>query len=458
MRSRKFWVGLLVALVLATGVWQVQARAEDVFEVVGEVLQLVQEQYWRGVDANTLIKGAIKGILESLNDPYSVYLPPQNYDNFVQSATGSYAGVGTEIEVTPNGIRLARVFRNSPAAQSGLLKDDIILFIEGKDVRHMSLAEVAALMRGEVGTQVSLSYYRGTVDTLKTISITRAVVVQPSVDWEVLENDLGYMRVAMFGETMQADVAEAMADLANTRGIILDLRNCPGGLLDSLVKISPYFVKKAPLMVEISSGGEHKGIYSPGPGPDKPLVVLVNGSTASAAELLVGGIQDSKSGFVIGTKTYGKGVAQNVYDLGKDLGGFKVTSVGYFTPLGREITGVGLEPDLVVEVVSPEYLPPLAELISTESTLRAGMRGAEVKKLQLALKALGFFTETPYGFYGPVTQAAVKRFQQSMQMEVTGVATADVIESINVKLVRPPVIRDAQLDAGIEKVREMIGQ
>lgn len=455
MRNKRFWAGLIMVALLGMFVWQPWTGAEDVFGVVTNVLQVVQAQYWRGVDANTLIKGALKGIMEALEDPYATYLPPQNYDGFIQNATGAYAGVGIGIETSPDGLLVNRVFRRSPAAEAGLQAGDMILYVDGHDTRHLTLTEISELIRGEVGTIVTLSYYRGTVETLTNVTVERANVLAPSAEWKVLDGNIGYIKIAIFGESLKQDIEEALIDLPLTKGLILDMRGCPGGLLDSLIDVAPYFVNEGPIMVEVSQGGQHAGIYSPGPGPDKPLVVLVNEATASAAEILLGGIQDSKSGVVIGTRTFGKGVAQSVFNLGKELGGYKFTIVGYLTPLGREIDGIGLDPDVWVDAVGPEYLLPLAELISPANALILGSISGEVQKLQLALRALGFFEGSTTHYFGPVTQRALIKFQQSEGLEANGVATPEVIEKINVKLIRAPIIRDAQLDAAVEKVLEM---
>ena len=393
MRNRRVWAGLVLVAVVNMFVWQPWTGAEDVFGVVTDVMRVVQQQYWRGVSANTLIKGALKGILEALDDPYAQYLPPENYEGFMQHATGVYAGIGIGIEVSPDGLLVKRVFRGSPAEEAGLQAGDVILFVSDTDVRRLTLTEISTLIRGEVGTAVSLSYYRGRVETLTNITVERAIVVEPSAEWRVLDGGIGYIKIAVFGESLKEDIEAALGDLALTKGLILDMRGCPGGLLDSLIDIAPYFVKKGPLTVEVSQGGQHAGIYSPGPGPDKPMVVLVNEATASAAELLLGGMQDSKSGVVMGTRTFGKGVAQSVYSLGQELGGYKFTIIGYVTPLGREIDGVGLDPDVWVDDVGPQYSRPLAELISPATTLKYGMTGAEVQKLQAALRVLGFFEE-----------------------------------------------------------------
>lgn len=455
MRNRKFWAGLLVVAVVSMFVWQPWTGAEDVFGVVTDVMRVVQQQYWRGVSANTLIKGALKGILEALDDPYAQYLPPQNYDGFMQHATGVYAGIGIGIEVSPKGLLVKRVFRGSPAAEAGLKAGDIILYVSDTDVRPLTLTEISTLIRGEVGTKVTLSYFRGTVETLTNITVERAIVIEPSAEWRVLDGGIGYIKISVFGESLKGDIEEALVDLAKTRGLIVDMRGCPGGLLDRLIDVAPYFVKKGPLTVEVSQGGQRAGIYSPGPGPDKPMVVLVNEATASAAEILLGGIQDSKSGIVMGTRTFGKGVAQSVYSLGQELGGYKFTIIGYVTPLGREIDGVGLDPDVWVDAVGPQYLQPLAGLISPATTLKYGMTSAEVQKLQAALRVLGFFEGSTTNYFGPVTQRALSKFQQSEGLEANGVATFEVIEKINVKLIRPPIYTDAQLDAAVEKVLEM---
>lgn len=450
-----FAVLLVVALVVG-GAWQTAARADDAFGLISEVMKLVQREYWRGVDAQTLIRGALKGIMESLNDPHSTYMPPVNYGQFIEQATGAYGGLGIRIEVTPDGLLVTQVFRNSPAAKAGLKALDVILFIGDKDTRHLLLEEITGLLRGELGTEVTISYYRGKVSNFHTVTMARDMVVAPSATWREHEG-YAYIYIERFGEGLREDIEEALKELANTKGVILDMRGCPGGLLESLEAIAPYFVKGQVLGQIMHKGGKTENVYIRGAlvSPSKPLVVLVDGRTASAAEILTGAIQDSKAGFVIGEKTYGKGVAQSIYSLGQNIGGIKITVLGYLTPLGRMIEGKGLEPDLEVKRAAPQFLPPLSELISDAQTLKVGARGVEVTKLQKALIALGFMDGVAKGHYDSATARAVIRFQQKEGLLADGTATPEVIELINTKLVRPPVFTDAPLEAAVVKLKEL---
>lgn len=442
---------LAVVLVTSLAVGTV-AQANDAFNIVVEVMRLVQREYWQEISANTLIQGALKGIMEALGDRNSRFMPPVEHTQFVEHVTGGFAGIGVAIEVTPNGLLIQRVFRNSPAARAGLMAGDVILLIGDKDTRHLQLQEITGLLRGEIGAPVTLSYFRGQATNFHTVTILRERVVASSASWREHEG-FGYIYIERFGESLAEDITLALGELAHTRGIILDMRGCPGGLLDSLEAIAPRFVRGQVLGRIVSRGGRVEPMPMNGTGLGKPLVVLVDGRTASAAEMLTGAIQDTQSGFVIGTRTFGKGTAQRVYTVARDIGGVSITVLGYLTPNGRAIDGQGLEPNLVVQPVPPQFLPTLAPLVPNDLVLRPGDRGENVKKLQAALVAARLMSGPVTGTFDWQTRLGVIRVQHSEGLLADGVTSPEVINALNVMLVRQPIHRDAQLEAAVEWLR-----
>jgi len=453
MKVKKVLAAVLLTAMLTLAWVTPVARADDAYQVVIEVLRLVQQNFWREVSPQVLIRGAIDGIMAALDDPYSNFLPPAEHTQFMQQVTGSFAGIGVRLEITPDGARITQVFRGSPAAGTGLRAGDIILFVGAVDVRHLTLEQLSAQIRGEVGTDVSISFYRNHVNTLQTVSMKRGHVVAPSAEWRMLEGQIGYIRMDSFGSALDADIREAMADLSGARGLVLDLRGNRGGLLQSMMQVAPHFVRAGPMAVIVYRGGQRETVQSPGPGPRVPLVVLVDERTASAAEILAGAIQDSKSGVLVGTKTFGKGVAQSIYDLGARVGAVRLTVVGYLTPSGHEINNNGITPSIVVAPAAPEIAAPKAELLTAERELVLGQRHAEVTKLHRALAALGFYEGPQNDLYTAATRQAVMRFQQHFGLYRDGLASRELLEQVNLRLVQPPVWRDAQLEAGLTNLR-----
>ncbi|MBT9158248.1 MAG: Carboxy-terminal processing protease CtpA [Firmicutes bacterium] len=453
MKPIKILAALVLVVLLTLSVARPPAAAEDVFQVVLRVLRLVQSEFWREVSPEVLIRGAINGIMEALDDPHSVYMEPRAQEQFMRQVTGAFAGIGVSLEITPDGARLSQVFRHSPAARAGLRAGDVILFVETQDVRHLTLAQLSALIRGEVGTMVSLSFYRSSVSTLRTVSIRRETVVAPSAQWRMLEGNIGYIDIDFFGAALGEDMREAMTDLRGARGLVLDLRGNPGGMIRSMMDTVPHFVPAGPLAIMVARGGQRETVMSPGPGPGVPLVVLVDERTASAAEILAAAIMDRQSGVLVGTQTYGKGVAQGIYDLGQTIGALRLTVVGYLTPTGREIEGRGLEPNVTVAQRAPEVMPPLAELVATQNGFTLGQRHPEIVKLHRALTVLGFYEGAVSDHFTAGTRQAIMRFQQHFNLYRDGLATPELLEQVNLRLVRPPVWRDAQLEAALENLR-----
>jgi carboxyl-terminal processing protease len=432
---------VVVSLVVST------ARANDYFEAIRQVIEIVQSDYYREVDTMTLIRGALSGIMQAVNDPHSSYMPPVAFDDYWERATGEYVGIGIVFEATERGVKVLQVLSGTPAARAGMREGDILLSVDGTALRGLDATQIRQLLHSE-DREMEIAIRRG--DENITVRVKAEYIVSPSAQWSLLEGDIAYIKILQFGSNLEENLEDAFAAMANHTGIILDLRGCPGGLLDSAVAAAKYFVPEGPFIRLISRGGEEEVINSAGPGPDKPLVVLTNGLTASAAEILAGAVQDSESGTLIGSKTYGKGVAQNVYQIGKELGGIRITSMKFLTPLGRDYDGTGLQPDIWTDAVSIRYEGQLAPLVPDSRILRQGLSGRDVSSLQDALRALGCFSHTTTGYYGSITAAAVRAFQQKAGLPVTGVADSTTVHIMNNFHLRTPIYGDGIMEKALE--------
>ncbi len=301
----------------------------------------------------TLVEGAIKGMVESLNDPYSVYLDKDDYQELNVQIEGSFGGIGVVLDVDKNEHLVISVLPGTPAAKAGLKGGDIIVQINGQDATQMGLEDAAKLLRGPVGTSVSLRVWRQQDNHYYTVTLTRKQIEVPSVTGEILPDhpEIAYIDVANFNQDStlpQLQQTFAGIDRQGYQGLILDLRGNPGGDLQIAVELAGYFVPPGPVVRIVHRNGAEEILRSTRSQVLKPLVVLVDGGSASASEIVAGAIKDTGSGTLVGTRTFGKGLVQTVFDLSGGTG-VKLTTDKYLTPNGIDINKKGIEPDVVVE-------------------------------------------------------------------------------------------------------------
>ncbi|WP_114679287.1 S41 family peptidase [Desulfotruncus alcoholivorax] len=337
-----------------------------------KVISLVRSQYIEPVDTTSLVDGAIRGMVDSLHDPYSVYLDPGTYKQLQEQISGSFGGLGILVGVKDELLTVARVYEGSPAYKRGIKEGDRIVGINGKDVRGIDLETAIGLMRGPVGTKVKLRIVRAGFPAPLEKEITREEISVPTAEGKMIPGTrIGYMVISQFNEKTPSELAGVLSDLREQgmRGAIMDLRNNPGGELISATRVADNFVPKGPIVyIEYSSGNtevkEADGNYL-----HLPLVVLVNENSASAAEILAGAIKDTKAGTLVGTKTFGKGIVQTVFPLNNGAG-LKLTTARYLTPGKHNIHKKGISPDVVVEdlpdVPGDEQLEKAEELIKSK--------------------------------------------------------------------------------------------
>ena len=313
-------------------------------------VQVVKGQYVGTAEGPLLMTGSLKGMVNSLGDPYSVYLDPKMYSELMLETKGSFGGVGIVLGVKDKQLTVVAPIEGTPAETAGILSGDLSVKIDGQDTKDMALDEAVGKIRGKEGSKVTLTIQR-TGQEAEEYSLTRATIVLKSVSGKILENGIGYIRLSMFSETTGNDFTQKMSELTEQgmTSLILDLRNNPGGLIGDSVKVARLLVPQGPIVSVIGKDGERETSQSYREKTPLPLVVLSNGGSARASEIVAGAIQDTGAGKLIGVKTFGKGSVQRIIPLDKDSA-VKITIAEYHTPKDRSIHGKGIEPDIVLEM------------------------------------------------------------------------------------------------------------
>ncbi len=323
-------------------------------ETFTNVLAIIQKNYVEDVDTKRLVEGAINGMLASL-DPHSAYLTPELYKELQVETKGSFGGLGIEITNRNGMLTVVAPIEDTPAYRAGVKAQDIILKIDGEFTKDMSLVEAVKKMRGPKNTKVKLTIKREHPQKLLDVVLTREIIKIQSVKSKVLPGGYGYLRVTQFQEHSDDDVERALRDLqketGGLKGLVLDLRNNPGGLLTQAVKISDIFLDSGLIVYTDGRLENQKQKYfahKANTWDDFPMVVLVNGGSASASEIVAGALQDHKRAMVLGTQTFGKGSVQTILPL-DETSALRLTTARYFTPNGRSIQAKGIEPDVVMD-------------------------------------------------------------------------------------------------------------
>ncbi len=319
------------------------------------ILAIVQKNYVEDVTTEQLVEGAINGMLTSL-DPHSAYLTPDLYKELQVDTKGSFGGLGIEITVRNGVLTVVSPIEDTPASRAGIKAGDSVIKIDGEFTKDMTLVEAVKKMRGPKGSKVVISIKREGVNSIFDVSLVREVIKVQSVKSKNLEKGYGYIRLAQFQERSSNDVERVLEQWSregSIEGIVLDLRNDPGGLLTQAVKISDLFLDAGMIVYTDGRLENQKQKYfarRPGSYTDFPMVVLVNGGTASASEIVAGALQDHKRAVILGTTTFGKGSVQTILPL-DDSSALRLTTARYYTPSGRSIQATGIVPDIVMENV-----------------------------------------------------------------------------------------------------------
>lgn len=333
---------------------QLTSMYQDYSKIIS-VENYVRENYLRDVDEEKFIDGQLKGVLQSLEDPYSVYMNEEEFSSLMQQTSGTYGGIG--VVVTPgedNLITVVSPIEGTPGERAGIKSGDKIIKVDGIEFVAENMDKAVKIMKGEPNTTVTLTIVRKDKqgkNEMLDLEIVREEIRLITVKSSIIDDDIGYIKITSFDELTYDDFMTELKKLQtkDIKGLIIDLRNNPGGLLDVTAKIADELLGEGDIVYTQTKDGKREYLKSGKSKVDYPLAVLVNGGSASASEILSGAIKDHERGTLIGTTTYGKGVVQRIKDL-KDGSGLKLTISEYFTPNGTNIHGIGIEPDIVLEL------------------------------------------------------------------------------------------------------------
>jgi len=367
LKERTIWIGItafslaiIILLSFSTGVLagERDAESQTLLELFYEVFYFIQDNYIdeENIESNNLIEGALKGLFEALDDPYSTYLTSEDMRPMNDTTTGRFGGVGLIISKVEKGVQVVSPIEDTPAYKAGISAGDLIIAVEGASVVDSTIDEVVNVLRGEPDTAVAVTIQRGK-RLIFDVTIIRALIEVPTVKQALIPEGIGYLRIIQFTPLTPFRVKEALAFFEENKykGLIVDLRSNPGGLLDSVVKIGDMFISRGPIVSTRSRVVSENQVFSASRKAtivdrDIPVVVLIDRGSASASEILAGALKDTKRATLLGEKSYGKGSVQQIRRIGD--GGFKLTMSRYYTPSGATIDKVGIMPDR--EIKEPE--------------------------------------------------------------------------------------------------------
>ena len=399
---------LLVLAVLAAGSTMVSlARSQSAsaanseiyrqLDLFGEVLERVRSDYVEKPDDPKLIESAINGMLTAL-DPHSAYLNPKHFRDMQVQTRGEFGGLGIEVTMENGVVKVVAPIEDTPAARAGLMSGDLITHLDKEQILGLTLQEAVEKMRGPVNSPITLTIVRkGTEDPFE-VKVTRDVIHINPVKYNAEGDDVGYIRLTTFNEQTTANLQKAVEDLKkqlgpNLMGYIIDLRNNPGGLLDQAISVSDAFLDQGAIVLtrgrnleETQRSNARQGDITDG----QKIVVLINGGSASASEIVAGALQDHHRATILGTRSFGKGSVQTIIPLGSN-GALRLTTARYYTPSGRSIQAKGIAPEVVVEEELPEDLKKKAEVQGTrgEANLRGHLKGEDATKAEGEAEAEG---------------------------------------------------------------------
>jgi carboxyl-terminal processing protease len=344
----------------------------------GDVFERVRADYVEKPEDSKLVESAINGMLAGL-DPHSSYMDPKSFRDMQVQTRGEFGGLGIEVTMEEGLVKVVAPIDETPAAKAGVMANDVITHLDDEAVQGLTLNQAVDKMRGPVNTKIKLTIMRKGADKPIEVSIVRDIIRVKSVRWHPEGGDIGYIRVTQFNEQTTDGLKAAINDLNSqlgvdkVKGYVLDLRNNPGGLLDQAISVSDTFLEKGEIVSTRGRNPEETQRFNARPGDlvkGKPLIVLVNGGSASASEIVAGALQDHKRATLIGTRSFGKGSVQTIIPLGAGNGALRLTTARYYTPSGRSIQAKGISPDIEVLQEVPDNLKA-----QTDSKGEASLRG-----------------------------------------------------------------------------------
>lgn len=427
------------------------------FKKLYEAFDAMTENYFQEIDEGVAIDGAINGMIDALDDPYSDYLNEEEARQLHESISSSFEGIGAEIQEQNGFIAVVSPIKNSPAERAGILPKDMITTVDGKNIQGMSSSEAVLLIRGKKGTPVVLTILRGESADPIEIEVIRDVIPLETIYYEVDKDQIGHVRITSFSTGTYDELLTALDEMeaSNVQGLVIDVRQNPGGILDTAIDISDLFVESGKNLFQYKEKDKEPDIYpaSNNRKVEIPVTVLIDDGSASASEILASALSESAGIPLIGIKTFGKGTVQSPRDL-PDGSNLKLTTAKWLTPNGNWIHEKGVAPD--VEVPYPSYA--MLPYLDPSLEMKEGILSPAIKSAEEMLEAIGFNPGEIDGLYDAKTVGAVKALQKELGLKQTGILIGDTTYGLMDELRQKIENDDPQLQQAKELLLKKLAQ
>lgn len=410
---------------------------QDEVDKLNKAMSLIEKRYLLPADRKKLLDGAVQGMVESLSDPYSVYKPEDEAEQYMDALQGAFTGIGAELRIENGTVVVEAPIRGSPAERAGLQPRDVLLSINGESLYGLTLSEAVTKIRGPKGTKAKLKVQRAGRSEPLDLELVRDRIDPETVSSEIGADGIGHLFINQFTNETSAQVAEELAAMERQglKVLVIDVRNNPGGYLQSVVEVADLLLEKGKPIVQSEYRDGHRKVdvaeHGAKNGKRYPMVVLINKGSASASEILAGALKQSAGALLVGDTTYGKGTVQVHFngELGDDSL-IKLTVYKWLLPDGTWINEEGIEPD--IRVAQPDYF--LAWRLPRDRVLKPDSTGGDVENLQTILSGVGYPADRSDGYYSPKTREAVERFQKDESLPPTGEVDAETAQRLEEKL------------------------
>ena len=425
---------------------------------IEKALQLVKNNYVEDVDQSKLVDGAIEGMMNALGDPFSSYMGPDTAKQFSEQIEGSFTGIGAEVSMENGSVVVVSPIKGSPAEKAGIQPKDILLSVNGISFEGLSLNEAVTKIRGPKGTEAKVKVKRADTSAELEYTIVRDDIALETVYSRMEAGGIGVIEITEFSMNTAERFKEELTSLEGQgmKGLVIDVRNNPGGVLSIVIDMAKQFVPKDKVIVQVEDKNKQRSkTVSNGSGKHYPIAVVTNKGSASASEILAGALQESAGAKLVGEATYGKGTVQTSFTQEMGDGSLlKVTIAKWLTPNGEWIHKKGIKPD--VEVSQPDYFSVAP--INKETTFKYDMLGVDIKSAQMMLNGLGFKPGRLDGYFDKGTETALKQFQTSVKLKANGILNGETAKALESKLIENirDVKNDKQMNTAIEEIRKEI--